>query len=180
MASLLRLLSAESQNSDVVNSLQEAVGRINSMAFIHERMYQKENLDHIDLQSYLNELSISILEQLEHTDLVCVDIQCDPINVKPDAMVSLSLLMNELLTNSVKHAFRTGEGEVKIIIKKRDSSILMSYSDNGSWRDPSNLKSFGYELMSTLTEQSEGKMDRTSNDTGTHYSFIFPHRVIAI
>jgi two-component system, sensor histidine kinase PdtaS len=180
MASLLRLQAAESNNSEVVKNLNEAVGRIASMAFIHERMYKKESLADIDLQTYLNDLSFSILAQLDNTEHVCVDIKCERLRVNPDAMVSLSLLVNELLTNSVKHAFESGVGIVHMEVMPLEENIKLVYSDNGTWRIPDKVKTFGQELIVTLSEQLEGKIEKTIDLKGTTYSFLFPSHVIVI
>ena len=109
-----------------------------------------------------NKITFSI-----NSDLESVDIK---------SMVTISLIFNELITNSLKHGLNSEEeGKIAIKITSEDEETRFDYSDNGQWKTPQNESSFGLELLTTLTEQLDGSYTRTTDD-GTKYHFVFNTR----
>jgi two-component sensor histidine kinase len=89
-------------------------------------------------------------------------------------LVPLALLFNELVSNSLKHGFSNKtDGQIKIDIFRDKGKIVLSYWDNGIWREKQKETSFGLELIESLTEQMDGKYKR-STKLGTSYEFILP------
>ena len=173
ISSLLKLQAAESSNSRVQEHFNEAISRIRAMALIHEKMYTNDDLAQIDIKSYLISLAQDILKSIQSETNIEFNIesQIDKIDVK--SIVPISLIFNELITNSLKHGFnnqKNGKIDVKII--NQHDVILFKYCDNGNWRIPENEATFGLELIKTLTDQLEGKFSRKI-DNGTHYEFEF-------
>jgi two-component sensor histidine kinase len=86
-------------------------------------------------------------------------------------IVPLALLVAELVSNSIKHAF-DDQGIIHIIFTSdNDGQLLLTYEDNGSGKEQENQSSFGLQLIETLTEQLDGEYTRSSTETGTRYSF---------
>lgn len=174
ISSLLRLQSAESRSKVVHEHFDEAIGRIRSMALIHEKMYQQEDLSQIELEGYLVSLAGEIVSSIQSDTNIEVNVKSDVHDIDPEQIVPLSLIFNELITNSIKHGFQNktnGEIQIEIIIK--DESVEISYADNGAWQEPQRDVSFGLELLMTLTEQLDGKFTR-STEKGTSYLFTIP------
>ena len=92
-------------------------------------------------------------------------------------IVPLGLIINELVSNSVKHAFDI-EGRIELILTPGgDGNFKMTYFDNGTWKESSD-KTFGNQLIEIFTEQLEGTFTRQINDSGTYYHFILTEQNI--
>jgi two-component sensor histidine kinase len=112
ISSLLRLQSYEIAEENTRFHFQDAINRVSAMALIHEKMYQNEDLARIDLQSYVTTLANDLLKT--HNQRVSIDlsVQAQIDNLSNDTLIPFALILNELITNSIKHAF-TGKIERK-------------------------------------------------------------------
>lgn len=172
VSSLLKLQAAENQDSAIREQFDEAISRIRAMALIHERMYTNDDFSAIDIQSYTFSLIQDIISSLRPDCHVDVQIESEVHKVDIKSMVPVSLIFNELTTNSLKHAFEgRNKGRILVNIERAGNQILLYYSDNGAWKQPKKGNGFGLELIGTLTEQLHGQMERTINADGTHYRF---------
>jgi len=172
--SLLRLQKGELKSDEAKRHFSEAINRIMVMSLIHKRLYQQTELGRIEVKSYLRDLSKDIKSLADLGDLLTINVNSDLKTVGLKTIVPLGLLINELLTNSIKHAFTNiEEGLINIKISEGiDGKFLLNYSDNGKWMesDKSN-PNFGLELIGILSTQLEGDYERTSNNDGTTYTF---------
>lgn len=178
MASLLRLQASESENKEVVASLQAAVGRVTSMAFIHESMYKKNKLQSMHFNEYTTQLLQNVIDNSSHTQKVSLNVTGDDLILNPDSLVSLSLLLNELGTNSLKHAFKEESGKIYLSIKREETHFKISYSDSGKWIEAKSSSSFGKELIITLCEHLEGEVKRNEEAESAEYCFSIPLGVL--
>jgi len=153
------------------------VSRIIAMALIHEKMYQNDNLSKINLENYLKSLATDILRANQINKEVEFSISSELEIIGNRTIVPLALIFNELISNSLKHAFIGEEYdskkcEIKSYIKMIDNDMFtIQYQDNGVWSDKMKESSFGIELIETFTEQLEGEMSRSSTLEGTIYIF---------
>jgi two-component sensor histidine kinase len=86
-------------------------------------------------------------------------------------IVPLALIINELVSNSLKHAFEEG-GKIKLEINSKDDMFFeMVYADNGIWKEKSKDSSFGLQLIEVFTDQLDGSFERIVNEKGTSYIF---------
>ena len=173
ISSLLRLQAAEIEDEKVNKYFDEAIGRIRSIALIHERMYGDGDLSNVDIKSYLESLSEEIMSSIQNEKHIetTINSSFDKIDIK--SVVPISLIFNELLTNSLKHGFaKSDKGVIRISLQEAGDKIVVIYADSGEWKQPTNPNSFGLELIRTLTDQLEGKMNRNSQE-GTVYTFEF-------
>ncbi|HRP52159.1 MAG TPA: sensor histidine kinase [Fluviicola sp.] len=174
VVSLLRMQSNEIENPEVKLQFQESVNRIMTMSLIHQKLYQNEDLSRINIQEYLEELTKDII-QIQNDQLnlsYTINTTIDKIGLK--TIIPLGLLINELVSNSLKHAFTTvTQAKIEILIEAIDEDqIRLEYTDNGSWKSPENqTRSFGLILIDTLTEQLEGKKSIEKSRSGTRYIF---------
>lgn len=173
ITSLLRLQSRDIDDETSRNHFQNAVQRIIAMSLIHEKMYQNENLSKIDLKDYLVTLSKDLIETYANNIHVDIKINSTLNRLGNNTLVPVALLFNELISNSLKHAFQNQkDGEIIVnLFAKENNMFELDYSDNGVWASPQKENSFGLELIETLTEQLDGKVQRKI-ENGTHYQFI--------
>ncbi|GAB5416243.1 MAG: hypothetical protein Crog4KO_11730 [Crocinitomicaceae bacterium] len=173
ITSLLRLQSEEFKDPESKQNFNDTIHRVRSMAHIHERMYQSEHLSKIDVEGYIRNLSSELIESYEIKKTIELTVYCEMQQVHPKSLVSLALIFNELVSNSLKHGFETIENpNIKIDLRLGDhDKILLNYSDNGLWKI-SSKKSFGMELIESLTDQLNGSMS-IDIDSGTQFQFIF-------
>ena len=172
--SLLRLQKGELKSDEAKRHFSEAINRIMVMSLIHKKLYQQEELSKINIESYLKDLSADITSIADLGFPIEVKINSNIKNIGLKTIVPLGLLINELMTNSIKHAFFKKEnGIININISEVDENFLeLTYTDNGKWKESKNLNpSFGLELIEILTSQLEGDCKRTSDDNGTTYQF---------
>jgi len=173
ISSLIRLQSFETDNEEAKEMFDATVNRVVAMALIHEKMYQNDNLAKINLEEYLDSLSQDIIRSYNFDKTVEFKIKSEIDIIGNRTIVPLALIFNELISNSLKHAFKSVvKGKIEITITKFDASFfLIKYSDNGVWIKDMKGTSFGLELISTFSEQLDGTVSRNSNEKGTVYSF---------
>lgn len=169
--SLLRMHSEEVKSEETKRHFSEAMNRIMTMSLIHQKLYQEKELSNIDFDSYLEELAQEIVASSRNEQrVVTYTIDSGIRRVGLKTIVPLGLLLNELMTNSLKHAFG-GEGEGSFSIRVRETGncrIVLEYSDTGTWHGSSGgPEGFGLELIDLLTHQLEGTVDRE----GSAYRF---------
>jgi two-component sensor histidine kinase len=176
VASLLRLQAAEVDSDELKNHFNEAVSRIRSMSLIHEKMYQNEDMANIDVASYLDSLAHEISGLFCSDCHMNVKVHSEVEKIDMNILVSLSLIFNELVTNSIKHGFMDhGSGAIELDIQMGDKIVTMTYSDNGTWRQPSSEGvTFGLDLIKTLTDQMDGSYALTKEEGNTTYQFKIP------
>lgn len=172
--SLLRLQKAELKSTEAQNHFSEAINRIMVMSLIHKKLYQESELATIELEAYLSDLADDILALATLTTPIQIEVQSNIDKVGLKTIVPLGLIINELISNSIRHAFRDkANGHIKILLSSDvDEQFTLSYSDDGTWIDPDpDHSSFGLELLEIITEQLEGKITREAGDNGTCYTF---------
>lgn len=173
ISSLLRLQANQSNNIEIEVQFKEAVNRISSMALIHEKIYNTDNLSNVDVENYLETLIVEILNSYSIETKVSFKINSNVKNFHIDTLIPLSLIFNELITNSIKHAFiGLKTGEINILIDRKNLD-LVSYSDNGTGINDNNFENFGSILIETFTEQLEGTC-KIESINGVNYLFTFP------
>ena len=167
VSSLLYLQSENLQDSDAQKALQEAQNRVRSMVLIHQKLYSKEQLIGIDTEEYLTDLVKDILES--HQDAsqqIHSEIHIDPLVLDIETITPLGLIVNELVTNVLKHAFTTSENNMQLDLKlqKKETILVLEVQDNGKGM-PSEIKesSFGIQLIKSLAKKLKGQLTYSKN-----------------
>lgn len=177
ISSLLKLQAAESKSESVNENFQEAIGRIRSMALIHEKMYHNDDLSKIDLRTYVITLAEDICSSIYSKNNLEINVDSSIEQVETKNIVPISLIFNELVTNSLKHGFiNQDNAKIEVKISQNEDSVLFEYQDNGIWVEPTETSSFGLDLIDTLTDQLEGSYSRHIED-GTLYRFQFDKNI---
>lgn len=172
IVSLLRLQKDELEKSESKSQFQEAINRIQVMSSIHQKLYRQNDFENINIEDYLNELIEDLKTAYSGHKAIDVELNCCLKNMDLKTMVPAGLLLNELISNSFKYAFKeSGKGLISIHIYKTEKGFNIEYSDNGEWKKAANDVGFGMELIEVFTDQLNGTKNFESNDTGSHYTF---------
>jgi PAS domain S-box-containing protein len=178
ISSLLNLQSRYIKDEESKNIFKESQNRANSMALIHERLYRSTDLKKIDFGDYIRTLADDLYHTyVMDTSLVQINVEVDDLMLDINTSIPLGLIVNELVTNSLKHAFLPGEsGEINIKFNSQDDKYLLEVKDNGigfpNDIDYKNTDSLGLRLVTSLTEQIDGKIE-FNNTSGTSFKIIF-------
>lgn len=176
MVSLLDLQSEYVHDDACLGVLRDAEHRIVSMALVHEHLYQSDNLAEIDIHEYIQSLVEDLFyafEALESGPNLVLDVE--PIAFGIGTALPLGLLVNELVTNSLKHAFEgQRKGQIRISLRRiDDDSFELKIADDGvgfpagvDWRGGG---SFGLFLVQSLVDQLHGEIDLDSTE-GTDFT----------
>lgn len=178
IVSLLRLQSNSLQTPEAKESFQDTINRIMSMSLIHQKLYETESFVKIDLEDYFSSLIGTLVRTYSTDKDVEFTISSEISGMQLNKLPSLGLIVNELVSNSLKHAFsdngvadESAKIELKLIKGEEEGVINLLYSDNGSWKTPKGI-SFGTKLIDIFTEQLDGEYNRVSSEAGTVYSFV--------
>ncbi|MBN1649628.1 MAG: hypothetical protein JW874_16435 [Spirochaetales bacterium] len=178
VSSFLALQSSNISDQNIQSYFLSSQNRIRSMALIHELLYKDENLKHIDLQEYINQLVNEIIYSYhEKAHNIELRLAVEDIKISFDILISLGLIINEIVSNSMKHAFAGVKNpSLEIKIYQRGSSVFLETKDNGSGipdEDNSEQKgTIGSLLIKALVQQIHGKLEITANG-GTRYVISF-------
>jgi two-component sensor histidine kinase len=173
ISSLIRLQSYETEDVKSKKLFETSVNRISAMALIHEKMYQGVDISKINLEDYLQSLVRDIFRSNGLEMNIDYKVKSELEIIGNRTIVPLALILNELITNSLKHAFSDDKkGEIKIFIDVIDKDrFTVEYCDSGVWKPKVKKFSFGLELIDTFTEQLDGNKEIVVDETGTHYFF---------
>lgn len=179
ISSLLNLQSDLVEDQEALIAINESRNRIASMALVHKNLYLAENLTRIEMQNYIDQLLDNILSSADNKGVtISYNLVAKDIRFDVDTSVPLGLIINELLSNSIKYAFTDrNEGEISLNLRQIEGSKYeLIYSDNGIGIpediDLDNLTSLGLELVQLLVAQLNGSVNFEVNG-GTRFKIIF-------
>lgn len=173
--SLLNMQANLTDNPKERAVFEESKDRIRSMALIHERLYLEKDILSISIGEYtvelVNELSASYRNEFD----VKFEIEMEPVQLSIDTAIPFGLMLNEAITNALKHAFKNQGGFIKISSVVEGDEMTITIHDNGPGFDFENYqgKSFGLELMGILISQLNGTIAYEINE-GSHYTVKIP------
>lgn len=182
MSSLLNLQSRYIEDEAARNIFKDSQSRAKTMALIHEKLYRSGDLKRINMKEYIEELSrnLSYVHLANHNNVDLV-LDVENIMLDVDTAIPLGLIINELLTNSMKHAFlENQEGIINVNFRNvEDDELLLEVKDNGKGL-PSDFKvedsdSLGLRLIYSLTDQISGQIEVDSSQ-GAHFVIKFHER----
>jgi two-component sensor histidine kinase len=170
ISSLLSLQSKNTQDSTAQDAISESRNRVKSMSLIHEQLYQVDTMSGVDMKPYLERLVTSLISSYGiDTERIVVTTQCDPIWLDVDSAIPLGLIINELVSNSMKYAFpENRSGEVSILLQNRGNELTLSVTDTGIGFSEAhqNGHSFGLNMIRSLMRKLKAEMTMvTTNGT---------------
>src|SRR5690554_6492231 len=158
VSSMLRLQSYNFDNEELRLNFEEAVNRINAMAIVHDVIYRQEKFRDINSKTYLEKL-IQTLHKTGESRIL-INVESEEIPFKIETLINLGIAINELITNSFKHAFKLGDEQPKIHISLHtiaEKTYELNYKDNGVGLSKDSYSSnFGMDLIETIIDNYEG------------------------
>ncbi|MDX2248328.1 MAG: tetratricopeptide repeat protein [Bacteroidia bacterium] len=167
ISSLLYLQSAHIKDADVKQAVVAGQHRVESMALIHQKLYQRENLAAIEMKDYLTNLGQSLLSTFGYPpERIGLHIAMEELELDVDSAVPLGLIVNELITNSLKYAFPDGRsGTITVSLKQVGEGLELFVGDDGvGAANTASGTSFGSQLVRLLTTQLGGQLEQGVGD----------------
>jgi len=181
VSSLFFFQSKQITDPVTLEMFRDGQNRVKSMALIHEKLYQSGDLAHIDFKEYIKKLSNFLLQSYGvNQTKIRLKINIQKVELGVDTAVPCGLIINELISNSLKHGFpEKDSGEIKIDFGyDENNKLILKISDNGKGIpkdfDVENSDSLGLRLVNNLTTQLNGKVDYYNNN-GTIVKLVFPN-----
>ena len=180
ISSLLKLQSSKINDEKQVDIFKNAENRIRTMSLIHETLYQSKDFANVDFNGYVKSISNYLLRSYIVTSgAIKLNLEIEDITLGLDHAIPCGLIINELVSNSLKHAFPKGrEGEIKIALRTiNDHEVELTVSDDGVGIpreiDMGNPETLGLELVQILAEnQLDGTLE-LERDGGTEFRIRF-------
>ena len=178
VSSLLNLQTEKLSDTKAIELFKESQNRVRSIALFHEKLYQSSDLGRVDIGGYIKGLANgSFVTYGVNPDDIVLAVLTEDIPLDVDAAICCGLIVNELVSNSLKHAFPDRrKGQVEVTLRSAGTDVVLEVADNGvgfpadlDFRSPSTL---GLKLVAIFTEQVGGTMDVT-REGGTRFSLRF-------
>lgn len=174
VSSLLNLQSHYLNSEAEQNAFMDCQLRIVSMAAIHEQLYSKGDLSIIYMPQYVPDLINNLKRSYDFHQEIEIFAAVEDINLDIDTSVPIGLIITEIFTNSLKHAFPNKTGEIRLNMTKNDDNFILTISDNGIGFDlNATVNSLGMTIIETLSEQLNAEYIIQSNASGTTTKVIF-------
>lgn len=178
VSSLIRLQSSEVDDVKVVKMFEETQNRVLSIAKLHEQLYSSENLKEIDIKQHFLPLINDLVEEYKVATTIDLDLNIAEVKMGAETLVPLGLIINEMISNSLKYAFKDRDtGVIKIhinYIEKKTYEMIIGDNGIGMSKDFNfeNSNSLGTQLIQIFTEQLNGSIERLKEE-GTVFRIIF-------
>lgn len=184
VSSLLSIQSRKIKDEQAQEAIQESRNRVKSMTLIHQDLYQEDNLKGIDSSQYIEKLSRSLFNSYRvDENRIKLKTNVEALNLDVDTTIPLGLILNELLTNSLKYAFPgEREGEINITLKEQEEVLLLKIADDGVGMDQAqvdeNSTSFGMNMLGAFAKKLNASFDIKS-ENGTEVSMMIKKYKVA-
>jgi two-component sensor histidine kinase len=180
ICSIFSLQSQYIEDSRILSILEDSQNRIRSMALIHEKLYQSDTLAKIDFADYIKNLAYSLFSSYNiNSNRIRTKLRVEDVSLSLDTAIPCGLIINELVSNSLKHAFpenRAGEIGIDFSVCP-EQQLLLIVRDNGvgfpEGFDSQKTNSLGLRLIRALTRQLRGKLEIESSN-GAVFQICFP------
>ncbi len=176
ISSLLSLQSKTIEDQGALDAVQESQNRVTSMALIHQKLYQGENLAAIEMRDYFETIGREILNSFgEKANGVTLDINMSEIELDVDTAIPIGLITNELITISLKYAFnQKGNGKISITMNKDENNLIqLRIADNGT-NQSAGMSEGGSDfgtIVSQFTDDTIGRTSRTNHRARNRYYY---------
>jgi two-component sensor histidine kinase len=177
-SSLLYLQSANIDDVHAHEVLQESQNRIRSMALIHEKLYRSDDLSKVDFAAYIGDLTRYLFSTYRiYARAIGLQLDVQDTTLSIDTAIPCGLIINELVSNALKHAFPDGrDGEIRVSLEQTQSGYQLAVRDNGIGLPPDldleQTDSLGLQLVLTLVDQLDASIELGRNG-GTEVAITF-------
>ena len=181
ISGFLELQSNYIEDPVAVEKLIECQRRVRTMALVHEKLYQSKSLVAINAAEYIKSLIADLMDSYSMSTSVDVSVDVDDVDITLDMAIPCGLIINELVTNSLKYAFSgRPEGKLSLTLHhKEDHTFSLVVQDDGVGLPPDfearSTASLGMQLVGVLVRQLGGEM-KSDSDRGTRFTIVFPEK----
>lgn len=164
ISSLLELQSETATDKHTAEKFQEGSQRVQSMAYIHQNLYQGDTIESIDVKKYVEMLTNNLMQSYNASESgIKLDTEVEALRLHSETVIPLGMIINELVSNSLKYAFKNKErGEIKVVLKKINEKLLLQVKDDGTgipdYVDITQTNSFGYKIIKAFTQKLKALM----------------------
>ncbi len=164
ISSLLNLQTHYVEGEETINVLKDSQNRVKSMAIVHEKLYQSPNLKDINFKEYIEDLiSVLFYSYGIESENIKTLINLEDLKIDIDTAIPCGLIINELVTNSLKYAFPNGKGILKVELTSKSDYTKLRVADNGIGLPPDidleNSNTLGLKMVNSLVHQLEGTLN---------------------
>ncbi|MEC8832514.1 MAG: sensor histidine kinase, partial [Bacteroidota bacterium] len=180
VSSLLSLQTKNTRSKAAIEALEEGKSRVKAMALIHQKLYQNDDLSVIEMQGYIESLINSVQSVYKkggHNISITIDAEGTELDI--DRAIPFGLILNELVSNSLKYAFPENDenGKIYIHLRKNGDQGYFEYTDNGVGlpedTDERAHSSMGIRLINRLVNQLQSKLNIDKQVDGVRFWFNF-------
>jgi two-component system, sensor histidine kinase PdtaS len=171
IVSSMLAIQAEKEDQKVRDIIKVSKSRIDAMAMVHSMLYVSHDLEKVNAKGFIEKLYRNIQSTLsEHVN---IHFKADTLELSLNEVIPIGLIINELLVNSFKYAFKTEENpKIIIVLKRHNDTILLTYFDNGSGYDATMKRNFGLQLVDLNVKQLKGTL-KVSFNHGLCYQIAY-------
>ena len=175
VSSLLNLQAGSLEDEVAIDAVKEGQNRVKSMALIHENLYQNDNLSGIDVDDYIENLTSTLYRSFGvDEEKIKSQLSIEKLKLDIDTLIPLGLILNELLSNSLKYAFPNGEGNLVLSLNQVGDTINLKVKDDGPGLDEKSLdnsNSYGWKMIKSLSRKLKADIS-IQNESGTEILLI--------
>ena len=177
ISSMLDLQSQTLKDVNAKSIIKEGIQRVQSMAFIHQNLYQGNAINSVNINEYIKMLSVHLFQTYNiQPDKIQLHTQIENLNLHTDTAIPLGMILNELISNALKYAFKNAEtGAIWVTMKKNGNELLLQVKDNGAGLpkgfDPNKTTTFGYEIIKAFLQKMKARMS-IDGSNGTNVELI--------
>jgi two-component system, sensor histidine kinase PdtaS len=164
ISSMLDLQSQSLNDERATEIIKEAIQRVQSMAFIHQNLYQGDAVNSVNMNEYIKILSDHLFHSYNiRPEKIKLHTQIENFRLHTDSAIPLGMILNELMSNSLKYAFKEKEeGDIWVTMKKNGNELFLQVKDNGvglpAGFTPENTSSFGFEVINAFAQKLRARM----------------------
>jgi len=171
MISSMMSMQFDGQNDDIKDMIKITKDRINSIAMVHSMLYITNNIEKVDASKFIKNLTNNILKS--STKPIAIKFKLEQIELSLNEIIPIGLITNELITNSIQHAFQSENNpKITIVLKEHKNHILLTYGDNGPAYKKGYKHNLGLMLVNLNTEQLKGSI-KVKNTYGLIYKLKY-------
>jgi two-component sensor histidine kinase len=184
VSTLLDLQSGHTRDRQALEMFEESRGRVRSMALIHERLYRSQDLARVNFAEYVRQLADDLYRAYKvSSEAIVLELEVDAPPLPIDVAIPCGLLLNELMSNCFKHAFKAASGGLlRVTLRGDGRNIILTVADDGegfpAGIDFRNTATFGLQLVNTLVEQLQGEIELSAG-RGSEFVVRFPMKEVA-
>ena len=170
------------QDENASKAIEDSKNRVKSMALIHQKLYQEDNLKGVNIKVYIDDLVDNLISTYKTKDIAVI-VKAESIDIDVDTIIPIGLILNELITNALKYGTNGSASKLGVIFCKKDDSLLLMVNDNGKGLpndyDLSKSKSYGMKLIHSLSRKLKAEVS-FENDNGLKVTILIKKFKLAV